>query len=155
MKSCFSPLQGARPRSAQSQFWSAAPSFVCARALMFTGEEEEEGGASAGMEGGRGGLELFKDGLYIRDLLFSQHGKRETWLFLALWAVTRPVCLLYTGSVAQVTVIFALTDGSLWFHYASGTSPQTQSTKKATVVVIVLESSKARAAAKRGSWTCV
>lgn len=43
---------------------------------MFTGEEEEEGGVSSGMEGGRGGLELFKDGLYIRDLLFSQHSER-------------------------------------------------------------------------------
>lgn len=35
-----------------------------ARPLMFTGEED---GASGGMAGGRGGLELFKDELYFRD----------------------------------------------------------------------------------------
>lgn len=78
MKSCFSSLHGARPLSAQSQLWSTAPSFVCARALMFTGEEEEEEGASTGMEGGRGGLELFKDGLYLRDLLFLQYSMKDT-----------------------------------------------------------------------------
>lgn len=60
MKSCFPPLQGAGPQSAESQLWSAAPSFVCARALIFTWEEEEKEGASGGMEGGRGGLALFK-----------------------------------------------------------------------------------------------
>lgn len=78
MKSCFSPLQGVGLCSAQSQLWSAAPSFVCARPLMFTGEEEEEDGASGGMKGGRGGLELFKDELYFWDLVVLQCNKTDT-----------------------------------------------------------------------------
>lgn len=44
---------------------------------MLTGEVEEEEGASGGMEGGRGGLELFKDKLSFRDLVFLQDSKRD------------------------------------------------------------------------------
>lgn len=94
MKSCFSPLQGAGLWSAQSHCWSAAPSFVCARPLMFTGEEEEEDGASGGIEGGRGGLELFKDELYFRDLVFLQYSKIDTVVHGSVSRYQTPVCFI-------------------------------------------------------------
>lgn len=92
MKSCFPPLQGAGLRRAQSQLWSAAPPIVCARPLMFTGEEEEEEGASAGMEGGRGGLELFKDRLYSGEEVFLQCGETGT---VVRGPGSGPLCALY------------------------------------------------------------
>lgn len=88
MKSCFSALQGAGLWSAQPQLWSAAPPFVCARPLMFTGEEEEEDRASAGMEAGGeegAGLELFNAEQYYRDsVFFFCSAARQTQLSVGL-----------------------------------------------------------------------
>lgn len=92
MKSCFSPLQGAGLWSAQSQLWSTVPSLICARPLMFTGEEEEEDGVSGGMEGGRRGLELFKDEISFRDLVFLQHSAKGTVVHGFVNSYQTPVC---------------------------------------------------------------
>lgn len=61
---------------------------------MFTGEEEEEKGARGGMERGRGGLELFKDELSFRDLVFSQYSKRDTVVRGYVSSSETPVCFI-------------------------------------------------------------
>lgn len=61
---------------------------------MFTREEEEEEGANGGMEGGRGGLELFKDKLYFRDLVFLQYSKTDTVVHGSVSSYQTPVCFI-------------------------------------------------------------
>lgn len=61
---------------------------------MFAGEEEEEEEASRGMEGGRGELELFKDELSFRDLVFSQYSKRHSVVRGSLSSYQTPECVI-------------------------------------------------------------
>lgn len=101
MKSCFSPLRGAGLWSAQSQLCERC-SLVrpSARPLMFTGGGED--GASGGMAGGRGGLELFKDELYFRDSVFF-----AAWQDIhgCPWVCEQlpDPCVLYTRNSASIS----------------------------------------------------
>lgn len=46
------------------------------------------------MEGGRGGLELFKDKLYFRDLVFLQYSKTDTVVRGSVSSYQTPVCFI-------------------------------------------------------------
>lgn len=101
MKSCFSPLQGARPRSAQFQLWSAAPSFICASAPMFTREEEEEKKQAEGWREAEEGWHYSKTD-YTTGILCFCSTARETQLSKVVSSYQIPVYFIVEIFLASI-----------------------------------------------------